>query len=203
MRHPSITLLIPLVAACAHSAAEAGDTTEDDVTGIETTTAETDDTGDIPEADPAELCEETDLEVIVPWAGPGVTDTGELGPLTREDYTLHSTWAIPSPGKEQEFLTMAVAVIGAAQGIPGLVAISASRSERCGSLRTIGIWESPMAMFQLLATPEHASAVTRAAEVSTTGKTTSWAASADEARALEFEVGRAKLAQVPTSPAYD
>ncbi len=203
MRHSIFLLMTPLLAAACVQPSTSTSALPDDTTEAETTEVDSDSSSDAPDVDPAELCEETDLEVIVPWSGPGVTTPGDLGPLVKEQYLLHSTWAIPAPGKEQEFLSMAVAVVGAAQQIPGLVAVSASRSERCGSLRTIGIWESPTAMFELLAAPEHVDAVSRTTEVSTTGKTTSWMASVEEAQALDFEAGRAKLAEVPTSPAYD
>lgn len=150
-----------------------------------------------------ELCEETDREVIVAWTGPGASPDGELLELGEGPYWLHSTWAVAAAQQESEFLAHATAVIAATQEIPGLVAVTASRSERCGGLRTLGVWESQEAMFQLLSSPAHIEAVNQAARVSSIGKTTSWEGTVEEAQSLDWDMGRAKLLEVPTSPAYE
>ncbi len=167
-----------------------------------TTTEPAVDEADEPADESAYGCEETDLQVILPWTGPGASTAGELDPLNSNEYVLHATWLVARPGMEQEVIARSVDIVGAIRDIPGFVAASASRSERCGYLRTIGIWESDAAMYQLLTKSEHMEAVRETTRLSSTGKTTHWTGTAADARALDWEVSRAQLDAIPVSPAY-
>ena len=147
-------------------------------------------------------CDEADFEVILPLNGPGVGPDGQLLALEHDRYVLHTTQMVARPEASQEALALSIAVIGTLNEIPGFVAVAASRSEACGYLRTLGIWESEQAMYQLLATPEHTTAMARTLELSFTGKTTHWEATAEETRAFDWETTRRKLAEVDPSPVY-
>lgn len=191
--HPLAPALLAALAAAAFGCSEPG--------SDEPNPATTDVmVGDADES--AYGCEETDRQVILPWTGPGASTPGELDPLDSDEYVLHATWLVARPGMEQEVIARSIDIIAAVRDIPGFVAASASRSERCGYLRTIGIWESDAAMFQLLTSSAHIEAVLRATTLSSTGKTTRWTGAAADARALDWDVSRARLDEVPVSPAY-
>jgi len=198
------TLLTTLCLAGCGGASDAPLEPEETVTGLEgepsDTSGSSSTTSDSDEA--FYDCEESDFEVILPLTGPGVGPDGQLLELEQDRYVLHTTQMVARPEASQEALALSIAVIGALNEIPGFVAVSASRSEACGYLRTLGIWESEQAMYQLLATPEHVVAMERTLELSFTGKTTHWEATAEETRAFDWETTRRKLAEVEPSPVY-
>jgi hypothetical protein len=74
-----------------------------------------------------------------------------------------------------------------------MLAFSVGSSDACGVSRTMGIWADEESMFAFVASDAHAEAMNRTAELSFTGKTTHWEATADELMELDWDVARERL----------
>lgn len=123
---------------------------------------------------------EADREITLPHTGPGVDpSTGKVAPGS---YHVSTTYLALRPGKEPLAGELAGPVIESIFGMPGLVAVAASRSSSCAALRTLTVWQTEEAMFAFVASPAHVRAMAQTAEVSRgTSNTIAWSGSAESA----------------------
>ncbi len=189
-----LTILLPF--ACTADNGDSDDTANGDTEDTATSTA----TDDPPTTgDPADFyaCEEKMFRGS-PLAGPGfdAMKGGLQGPL-QPGYVLHITEAYLRPDKVEEFYELAGQVGEQAGKTPGLIAFSAGADTDCGVARTIGIWADEEAMYKLVTSEIHGKAMARTAELTHVARVTHWSATAAEANAFTYDIGRAKLADVP------
>jgi quinol monooxygenase YgiN len=123
---------------------------------------------------------------------------GELQP----GYVLHTTQIYIKPESAQTFVELAGQVSAEAQKIDGLVAYSVGSDSGCGVARTMGIWTSEEAMYQLVTSEAHGKAMAMTTALSYTGRVTHWTATAEEANAYTWDVARARLEGVEPSAVY-
>ena len=210
---PILSLLVLLPLACGdNSTADptgdssgGGGTTGEDTTGEDTPSTDTATTGeDTSTVDTATTtggpdvaalygCEEVEF-MAYPLAGPlfDASKGGIQGPL-QADYVLHTTQIYIKPGSEQTFGELAAQVSEEASKTEGLIAFTAGSDDGCGVARTMGIWTSEEAMYELVGSAVHVKAMGMTADLSYTGRVTHWSATADEANTFSWAVARAKL----------
>lgn len=216
---PSLSLLGLLITACASE--DPGDPMEAE----ESTTATSEDTGEAPgssgEPEPGSSgaadettgggidvdafydCVDPDFTVLQPLAGPGIDPaTGELLPPLQDTYVLHTTQLLVKPEKLEEFLALNVPIFEQLMQTEGLVGFALAQEPTCGFSRTMGVWESEAAMFAFVASGAHAQAMVKTTEISITGRTTMWSATADELP-LTWEQAIAAIADVEPSAVYE
>lgn len=213
----SLLLLGSLAAACA--AEDPGDPMADDAG---TTAAE--DTGEAPAessgeapaessgsdettGEPIDLdalydCEDPDFQVIQPLMGPGIDPmTGTIIEPMQDAYVLHTTQILVKPEELDEFLQLSGGVIEQLLQTEGLVGFALAQEPNCGFSRTMGVWESEQAMLAFVGSGAHAQAMVRTTDVSITGRTTAWTATAAE-MPLTWEMALAAISDVEPSPIY-
>lgn len=148
-------------------------------------------------------CVDPDLQVIQPLTGPGIDPmTGELLEPLQATYVLHTTQILVKPERLDEFLQLSGGVVEQLLQTEGLVGFSLAQDPNCGFARTMGVWESEQAMFAFVGSGAHAQAMTQTTEVSITGRTTAWTATAAELP-LTWEMALAAIADVEPSPIYE
>jgi quinol monooxygenase YgiN len=178
-------------APAGSSSSGAGESTGDETTG-----------GAI-DVDALYDCEDLDFQVIQPLTGPGIDPmTGTLLEPMQATYVLHTTQILVKPERLDEFFQLSGAVIQQLLQSEGLVGFALAQEPNCGFSRTMGVWESEQAMFAFVGSEAHAQAMTHTTEVSITGRTTAWTATADE-MPLTWEMALAAIADVEPSPVYD
>jgi heme-degrading monooxygenase HmoA len=111
---------------------------------------------------------ESDLE-SAPFEGPGVSASGALQLAANTEYVVSSTYGVPKPGPDGAPITERYGqLFGAVQqqlsGQPGLLALKLATSERCGSGRTLAVWQSEEAMYDFVASDAHVAAMLAAQE---------------------------------------
>ena len=182
-------------AATASSSSATGATTTSASTGATTSTGQTGAGGGNAYAD-LFLCEESDFEDDIPLGGPGFDpETGILG-TPQATYLVATTQIYVRPEKVAAFFTAAGDVLETLGASEGMLAFGIGSSEACGDSRTLSIWSSEEAMLSFVASDAHASAMMRATELGFTGRTTHWEATAEELMELDWDVARAKVADV-------
>ncbi len=214
-RIPAIIILLASPLACGDSGSDtdtaagttAGTTIAGSTTGATEPTSGTGDssTGDSSTGlDPSQLygCKE-DAFGAAPLAGPlwDAEKGGIQGPL-QGSYVLHTTQIYVRPEQRQAFFALAQAVGEEAAKTEGLIAFSTGGDDGCGVARTMGIWANEEALYKLVMSEVHAKAMAATLEVSYTGRTTHWTATAAEANAYSWDVARAKVDGVEPSPLY-
>lgn len=148
-------------------------------------------------------CEEPSFQVIQPLSGPGIDPmTGSLVPPMQESYVLHTTQILVRPEKLEDFLALNMPIFEQLGQTEGLVGFALGMEPNCGFSRTMGIWESEQAMLAFVTSGAHLQAMARTTEVSVTGRTTSWTATADE-MPLTWEMALAALDGVEPSAVYE
>ncbi len=114
-----------------------------------------------------------------PFAGPGFSpDTGLIG-TAQDSYVASTTFIIVNSEDQDRFLQLAGAVIETMGDMPGLVGYSLGASEKCGTSRTLTVWESEQAMFDFVVSDAHAAAMSQAESISEIGVVTHWDVSSD------------------------
>lgn len=125
--------------------------------------------------------------------GPGVNQ--ETGALAVGNYFVATTYLAMEPGVLDHVLDLSAPVISTMMSTEGFVAVSTARSESCLSLRTLTVWESEEAMFELVASPAHSAAMAEMSELSRgSSNTVSWQGTAADA---SWEVALEKLGAEP------
>jgi hypothetical protein len=201
MRRPrtaSFTILVALATACATNeddtmAASAGESenSADDESGAP---AESSDSGDEDSSEVGGDDSSTGVDVDALWecedemvadvrvlVGPGYDAAmgGLLEPL-QGTYTVSTTKAWVTMEQQAAFLEMSDLVTAELEATPGMVAYGLGIEPSCGFFRTLSIYRSQEDMFGFVFSDAHSEAISRAGELTTTGKTTSWELSADE-----------------------
>lgn len=200
-------ILFALPLACADSGSpdsdtEAGTTAAGSSTGA---TEPTSSTGDSSTGlDPSQLygCKEEAFGAA-PLAGPGWdAEEGGIQGTLQGSYVLHTTQIYVRPEQREAFFALAQAVGEEAAKTEGLIAFSTGGDDGCGVARTMGIWANEEALYKLIMSEAHAKAMAATLDVSYTGRTTHWTATAAEANAYTWDIARTKLDGVEPSPLY-
>lgn len=149
-------------------------------------------------------CEELGFAEFRPLTGRefDLAQGGFLVDPAQTSYVVHTTQIYVSAEQQGDFLAVFGDVAVQLADTEGLVAWAVSGDEACGVNRTLGVWESEQAMYAFVGSGAHATAMGLTTELSLTGKVTHWEATADEVEALDWDVARAKLAEVEPSPIY-
>ena len=148
-------------------------------------------------------CEEPSFQVFQPLSGPGIDpETGALLPPMQDTYVLHTTQILVKPERLEEFLALNVPIFEQLGQTEGLVGFSIASEPTCGFSRTMGIWESEQAMLAFVTSGAHLQAMAQTTEVSITGRTTSWTASADE-MPITWDMALAAIDEVEPSAVYE
>lgn len=175
--------------------APAGSSGGDETSGSEST-------GGAIDVDALYDCEDPDFQVIQPLTGPGIDPmTGTLLEPMQDTYVLHTTQILVKPEELDAFLQLSGGVIEQLLQTEGLVGFALAQEPNCGFSRTMGVWESEQAMLAFVGSGAHAQAMVRTTEVSITGRTTAWTATAAE-MPLTWEQALAAIADVEPSPIY-
>jgi quinol monooxygenase YgiN len=133
--------------------------------------------------------------------GPGYdAEQGGLIGETQESYVVHTTQIFVRPEGEEEFFDLVSKIITQLAETPGLVGYAFGNDETCGDNRTLGVWESEEAIYAFVGSGAHAEAMPRASDLSYTGRTTHWTATADEVNALDWQVADVKVREA--TPLY-
>ena len=129
---------------------------------------------------------EPDLD-MTPMGGSAVDEaTGTYKLRAGEQVTVSSTYGIPQPGPDgaalpKRYQELMGRIIAQLQQQPGLLALQLGNSERCGSGRTLAVWESEDAMYTFVTSPPHMEAMSHVHELVQPGyAVTDWSASKPE-----------------------
>jgi quinol monooxygenase YgiN len=148
-------------------------------------------------------CEDPDFAVFQPLSGPGIDPaTGALLEPLQDSYVLHTTQILPKSEQLSQFLELSQGVIQEIAQTEGLVGFSLAQDPNCGFFYTMGVWRDEQSIFAFVASDAHALAMTKTAEVSITGRTTSWTAPASE-MPLTWEMAKAAIAEVEPLAVYE
>jgi heme-degrading monooxygenase HmoA len=141
---------------------------------------------------------EADLQSFSPMSGPGVRADGTLAPGR---YVVSSTYLRmrPEPAAQARFQELMGPISQALQAQPGLVALQLAASERCGTARTLSVWQDEAAMYGFVTGDAHMAAVRAVGEVSRGGSiVTHWA---DDAQGVSWAKAAQQLG-ADTGPFY-
>lgn len=149
-------------------------------------------------------CAEDNFQIGRPLSGTGfdAAQGGLINP-TQATYVVSTTQIYISKEQSSDFYDNVGAVIGQLTETPGLIALGLATDDTCGVNRTLGVWESEEAMYTFVASGAHAVAMEKTPTISLTGRVTHWTATVDEVNELDWDVARAKIADVDPSYAYD
>jgi heme-degrading monooxygenase HmoA len=129
-------------------------------------------------------------------------EVGILGE-PQEKYLVSTTLIYWRPELTDEFYQMGGDVMGQLVSTPGLVAWALGTDEVCHVGRALTVWRSEEDMYAFVVSGAHGEAVGMTLDLSYTGKSTHWWATADELGSLDWELARAKLAEVDVHPIYE
>ncbi|ACY16828.1 hypothetical protein [Haliangium ochraceum] len=148
-------------------------------------------------------CDEVDFAPM-PFQGPGVDpETGAFASLDNETYVVHTTHLLLKPGMAEKVYELSGPILADLMSRPGFVAVSLATSDTCGSVRTLGVWESEVAMYDFVFGEAHTAAMDQTTEVSESGRVTHWTLSADDVKSLTWDQARAEVAEVPPAGRYE
>lgn len=149
-------------------------------------------------------CAEDDFQEGRPLSGVGFDPAqGGLINPKQTTYVVSTTQIYISKEQAGAFYENVGAVVAQLTETPGLVALGLATDDTCGVNRTLGVWESEEAMYTFAASGAHAVAMENTPTISLTGKVTHWTATVDEVNALDWDVARAKIAEVDPSYVYE
>lgn len=141
-----------------------------------TACSDSDDTGDAQ----FPVCAEDDFGAS-PFAGPGFdAETGLIGAV-KDRYVVSSTHTIFNPEAEDRFFALSGDVLGylGSGQHPGFIGFSVGTSDRCGSARTMTVWESEQSMFDFVTSEAHLAAMNQVDDVLLIGGFAHWDVSSD------------------------
>lgn len=156
-----------------------------------------------PALDPHYACVETNLLEAHKLFGPqfDIDKGGFLG-TPNATYVVSTTQIYVDKAKEGAFINTATAVSAQLDQTDGVVAYALAVDQGCGVNRTLAVWESEAKMYKFVMSGAHATAMGQTTDLSITGRVTHWTATADEVKALTWDVARAKLDPVEPSGIY-
>jgi quinol monooxygenase YgiN len=147
-------------------------------------------------------CESRDFQVARRLSGAGYDPDEGLTGERLSSYIVHTTQIFTRPEQEQRFFELVGDVVVELEATPGLIGYSLAGDAACGDNRTLGVWESQDALLAFVVSEAHATAMEATPDLSLTGRTTHWSATAAEVDALDWEVAFAKLRDVAPFDGY-
>lgn len=195
--------------ACASSlsACPADDAGSDDAAAGSSSTTVAEDSGSTGEdVDLAELygCEEPELAVLRPLAGPGYDPQTGLVGEPQDSYVMHTTQIMLRPDGEAQgyFFELNDAVSQQLETTAGLVGYSLAIEPTCGFLRTMGVWESEEAMYGFVTSGAHLEAMSHSTEVAITGRVAHATVTPEQLQSDLWPTAIATIAEVAPSAAF-
>ncbi|MGW0738204.1 hypothetical protein [Streptomyces sp. NPDC002851] len=141
-------------------------------------------------------CDETDLQVVVPWMGPAIDpDTGSLsGPLPGR-YLISASSGWPKPDAEETTADMIQVLVQEGWKHYGMLAATFAYSERCwNSAKGLSLWRDEESMRAFVRSDEHMVAMRKTMKVMYAWESTHWVAT-DTLHLPTFAEGKVKLAE--------
>ena len=149
-------------------------------------------------------CQSEGFDVARPLSGSGFDPAqGGLTGTPRASYIVHTTQIFVRPEQQERFFELIGPVVLQLAETPGLIGYSLASDPKCGDSRTMGVWESEDAIYAFVGSGAHAEAMPHAVDISFTGRTTHWSATAEEVNALDWPAVDAKLRELDPDPIYD
>lgn len=139
-----------------------------------------------------------------PIAGAGVDAmTGTLAAPKSGKYIVSTTYLTLKPGADvaQRFGALMGPIMAQLKAQRGLAAISLASSQKCGTARTLAVWEDEAAMYEFVASPAHVSAISAIGEVSRGQSLVHHFSETDAARAVSWSAVVTQLKAI-TGPLY-
>lgn len=145
-----------------------------------------------------DACAEDDFGAM-PFTGPGFDAQGQLIVPLEGDYVVSATvLKLRADAQVQEDFNAAVgAMFPDLFQNEGLIGASLGGSASCGTARTLAIWRDQGAMLRFAGSGSHVAGASRIGEFSTLYKTTAVTVGAADVGAVDWEMQRALLREVP------
>ncbi|MDK0524614.1 hypothetical protein [Streptomyces sp. ML-6] len=140
-------------------------------------------------------CDESDLEIMVPWTGPAIDpETGGLkGPLP-DSYVVATSGGWPKPGAIEIATELNRVLLEELWKREGLLAATFAISQKCWmSSRALAVWTDEEALMGFLQSEGHMNAVRRTKELAYGWEGTRWVSSSPTLPT--FDEVRARLAR--------
>jgi heme-degrading monooxygenase HmoA len=163
-----------------------------------------------PDTMPAPQTSECSREVLEPdlvpspFSGAGIDAmTGTLAAPRSGRYTVSTTYLTLKPGAEvgQRFGALMGPIMTQLKMQRGLAAFSLASSQKCGTARTLAVWEDETSMYEFVASPAHMSAISAVGEISRGQSLVHHYTETDAARAIAWSAAAAQLKPI-TGPLY-
>jgi heme-degrading monooxygenase HmoA len=145
-------------------------------------------------------CARGTLEPDFAWAysaGPGWdAEAGALKSDLQGPFVVATTWLNQktTPEALERFGELMGPVVGALQAQPGLLVVRLGQSSRCGTARTLTVWEDEASMYRFVVGEGHMAAIQAVDEVSRGGSATTHWEETDPAQAASPDKALAQLA---------
>ncbi|MET8578130.1 DUF3291 domain-containing protein [Streptomyces sp. NPDC005012] len=138
--------------------------------------------------------DESDLNVVAPWAGPAVDpETGLLREPIRGRHLVATSVGWPKPGHEPVAIELNEAILRELYTRPGLLAVSLAISENnFNSTRSLSIWQDEAALAGFMKSKPHIAAARRVRELMFDWEGTHWTVE-ETAEFPTWEESRARL----------
>jgi hypothetical protein len=119
-------------------------------------------------------CVDDDLEEVFVFGGAGYdAETGLVAPV-QDRYVVSTLLVEEKPGAGALLQKYALPVITALPKQEGLVGWTIASSDKCGSSRILTVWRSEEALVAFFVSDTHSAAMSHAAEVAETVRSTHW-----------------------------
>lgn len=162
--------------------------------------------GEIIEAQPRPLprtlqgfanCDECDLQIVVPWAGPVIDpDTGLLREPLPDRYLVAAGSGWPRQDAEETTTEMIHVVMNEGWEKYDMLAATFAYSPRCwNSAKSLSVWRDEASMNAFVRSEPHMVAVRKVKKVMYAWESTHWVCS-EKGKLPTFEEAKAKLAEV-------
>lgn len=148
-------------------------------------------------------CDESDLEIVLPWTGPVIGADGRCDPtLLPDSFYCATSSGWPKDGVEDEAVAFNQAILETIFRSDGMLATTVAISASCWNVaRNLVVWRDPDALHAFLQSPAHLAAARRTKALMYDWEGTGWVSSRD-AGLPDFAQARAHLdaARGTTSP---
>ena len=141
-------------------------------------------------------CDESDF-APGPLTGPGFDPASGLIAPIEDSYVISTTAVFYNRDNLPRFLELSGDVSAAMMNIDGFVAASLGLATACGMARTLTVWRSVDAMYELVTAEAHATAMAESDEVTDMGAVTHWEVPSSD-MPVTWEIARERIAKVPT-----
>ncbi|MFJ9648670.1 hypothetical protein ACWEPM_35910 [Streptomyces sp. NPDC004244] len=140
-------------------------------------------------------CDESDLEIVVPWTGPGIDpETGALKAPLPDTYVVATSGGWPKPNAIEVATELNRVLLEELWGRQGLIAATFAISQKCWmSSRALAVWEDEEALMGFLRSEGHMNAVRRTKDMAHAWEGTRWVSHSPTLPT--FDEVRARLAQ--------